>query len=100
MATNPVSGKPDLNTHPTSSDTDQFPGSLGERQARAFRPDPTVHRGTALAVMGSDGLALGSSTNDVLQDILLELRLMRMGQVFAGVCEDVVDGDNDDIPNV
>lgn len=83
--------KTDLNTHPSSSDLDLFPGSLAERQARSYRPDPQTHRGTAVAVVGSDGLAVGASLEGLLSAILYELRALRLGQVLSGVCEDLDD---------
>ena len=84
-----MAGKPDLNTRPTSTDQDAFPGSLAEREARAFRPAPEVHRGTALAVVGPDGSAVDASMETLLADLVAEMRALRQGMILAGSCVDV-----------
>lgn len=84
--------KPDLNTHPTSTEFDELPGSLGERQARSYRRDPSVWRGTAIAVIGTDGEPLELSTNDLLTLVLYELRALRTAMVIKGTAADLDDG--------
>ena len=72
-------GKEDLNTLSTSTEFDVLPGGLAERQARAFRPDPNYHRGTALAVVSGDGAAVGAGIEVLLSEMLMELRAIRVG---------------------
>ena len=84
--------KPDLNTRPTSSEFDEFPGSLAERQARSYRPDPTVHRGTALAMVGPDGQPIARTTEEWLGVIAYELQALRAAMVLQGTAADLEDG--------
>ena len=89
----PLSGKPDTNTHPTSSEFDEFPSTESERHRRAFRPDPAFHRGTRLAVevsAGGDGASVSSEAT--LTDVLYELRALRAALMVAGVAADIGDG--------
>lgn len=81
--------KPDYNSRSTSSDTDEMPSSLGERQARSYRPDGTVWRGTKLAIGNSDGSDVGASLEDTMSGILYELRALRLGMILAGTAENV-----------
>lgn len=88
---NPLSGKADNNTHPSSSSVDTFPGSLGERQARSYRPDESQHRGTLLAVGNGDGSAVGASLETIMADVLAELRALRLAMVLQGTAADLGD---------
>ena len=82
-------GKEDVNLHPTSSDIDAMPGSAGEREMRKFRPSLAYYRGTALAVMGDGGQPLMSESEALLGELLYETRMLRLGMILAGTCEDV-----------
>ena len=84
--------KPDLNVAATSSELDQFPGSLGERQARSYRRDDSYHRGTAVAVVGGDGASLSAGTNALLEELLYEVRALRVAMVAQGTAADLRDG--------
>ena len=88
----PISGKPDTNVPATSSEYDELPSSLGERQARSYRYDSAYHRGTAIAVVGSDGAALGSGAEVILEDVLYELRALRVAMMIQGTAADLHDG--------
>ena len=89
---NTGSGKLDNNTPASSSDSDGFPGSLSEREARSYRPDGTFHRGTAVAVVAGDGSAIGSSLETIMADLLYEIRALRMGMIIQGTAADLDDG--------
>lgn len=84
-------GKEDLNTPVETSDSDVLPGGLGERQARSYRRARQYHRGTAVAVVGSDGETLGSDQEDLLAAILYELRALRLGLTASGISADIGD---------
>lgn len=90
---NPKSGKPDNNAPVSDSSTDTFPGSLAEREARSFREDTTMHRGTVVAVANSDGSKVGMSLEDTMDALLWEMRALRAGMIDAGTCNEVGDGD-------
>lgn len=92
MAKHPISGKEDLNTHPTSSEFDEFPGSAGEREMRKFRRSPKFHRGVAIAVVGGDGAELGAGMESVLEELLYEIRALRVAMVMVGAAGDLGDG--------
>lgn len=84
--------KPDDNSKATSSEFDGMPGSLGERQARSYRHDSSRYRGTALAVVGTDGLAVEAGVEDLLSDLLYEIRALRVAMMEAGTAADIEDG--------
>lgn len=84
--------KPDDNSRPTPSDQDEFPGSLGERQYRSYRPDPNRHRGVAVAVVGGDGETISGDTNALLEEMLYEMRALRVAMMSAGTADDLHDG--------
>lgn len=84
-----MADKRDLNTPVSSSDADVLPGGLGERQARSYRPARAFHRGTAVAVVGSDGSAVGATLESLMEEVLYELRALRLGMTLAGTAEQV-----------
>lgn len=87
-----MADKPDDNTTVTPSAYDEFPGSLGERQYRSYRPAPSRHRGAALAVVGEDGQSLTAAAEATLEDLIYELRALRVAMMFAGTAADIGDG--------
>ena len=87
-----MADKPNDNSPVTSSETDVFPGSLGERQYRSYRYDPTRHRGVALAVVGSDGASISGGMEARIDDLLYELRALRVAMMWAGTAADLHDG--------
>ena len=66
--------------------------SSRERGAYRRPPGARPHE-TVLAIAGTDGEVIGASTEDLLADILYELRAMRLGMMASGLIEEVKDVD-------
>lgn len=73
-----------------------FPSSGGEREHGKFRPSATP-RLTTIAVVDDDGNRIGQAQIPLLDELILELRKLRLALMMTGFAADV-DGDNfDDI---
>ena len=77
-------------------------GALADKQFQSYRrvsPGKTVSRGSdlpgqelqeyAAAAVNPDGTAIATSTDQLLLEILLELKALRLGMAAAGICEEV-----------
>lgn len=84
-----MADKRDLNAPVASSISDVLPGTLGERQARSYRQSKSYYRGTAVAVVGDDGAVIGGGLEEILGELLHEIRALRLGMVLAGTAEDI-----------
>ena len=68
--------------------------SQSSRERGAYRRVPGARPyETVLAVAGADGSTIGASSEDLLADILYELRAMRLGMMASGLIEEVKDVD-------
>lgn len=65
-----------------------FPGSAGDRERAKFR-ESAHPRLTQVAVTGDDGEPVSKSTNDLLEEVIYELRTMRHALVLGGLAEDI-----------
>jgi len=65
-----------------------FPGSAGDRERGKFRPS-THPRLTTVAVATDEGEPIGRGTDQLLEELLLEVRLLRYALVMQGIAADV-----------
>ncbi len=65
-----------------------FPGSAGDRERGKFRPSAHA-RLTTVAVSDDEGEPIGRSTNDILVELVFELRLLRHALVLQGIAADI-----------
>lgn len=65
-----------------------FPGSAGSREQGKFRPssEPKL---TAVAVVSDEGTPLVKTTDALLAELILEVRLLRHSQILTGVAADI-----------
>ncbi len=66
-----------------------FPESAGDRERGKFRPSD-IPRLTTIAVTNDDGSGIGSLECALLREVLLELRMLRLGMVMTGAAEEVL----------
>lgn len=65
-----------------------FPGSAGDRERGKFRPS-AYPRLTQVAVASDDGQPIGASSDQLLQELLYEVRLLRHALVLQGLAADI-----------
>ncbi len=65
-----------------------FPGSAGDRERGKFR-ESAYPRLTTVAVVDDEGRPIRGTTDQILEQILLELQALRAGQVASGLAEHV-----------
>lgn len=64
-----------------------FPGSAGDRERAKFR-ESEHPRLTAVAVVNDDGHPVAMGTNDLLVELIHEIKLLRSGLVIEGLAAD------------
>ena len=65
-----------------------FPGSAGDRERGKFR-ESAYPRLTTVAVVGDDGQPVGKTQHQLLEELLYEMRLIRLGLVVSGLATDM-----------
>lgn len=65
-----------------------FPGQAGDRERGKFR-ESGHPRLTTVAVVDDDGLPVAIGTNDLLMELILEVKLLRSGLVMEGLAADI-----------
>lgn len=65
-----------------------FPGSAGDRERGKFRPSKSP-RLTKIAVCDDEGEPIGTSTDQLLDELVLEVRLLRQSLVLGGLAADI-----------
>lgn len=81
----------DWRTHPTA-----LPPSPADRERAQWRRVPGVDEDgfpkTAIAVVGEDGSAVAASVEDLLAELIYEVRALRMGLIVNEIAADLDDG--------
>jgi len=67
-----------------------FPSSAGDRERGKFRPSATP-RQTLVAVSDDEGQPIGRSTEQILEELVYEVRLLRHALVLQGLAADIDD---------
>ena len=65
-----------------------FPSSAGDRERGKFRASATS-RLTQVAVTDDSGEPLGKSTDQILEELVYEVRLLRHALVLQGLAADI-----------
>lgn len=65
-----------------------FPGSAGDRERAKFR-ESAYPRLTTIAVTDDDGQPVSIGTNDLLAELIHEIKLLRSGLVMEGMAADI-----------
>ncbi len=65
-----------------------FPGSAGDRERAKFR-ESTHPRLTTVAVSGDDGEPVAATADQLLEELIYEVRLMRHALVLGGMAADI-----------
>lgn len=65
-----------------------FPSSAGDRERGKFRPSATA-RLTQVAVTTDDGEPIGRGTDQILEELVYEVRLLRHALVLQGLAADI-----------
>lgn len=65
-----------------------FPGSAGDRERGKFR-ESEYPRLTTIAVTDDEGRPLGRTTDQIMEELLYEMRLLRTGLVVSGMATDM-----------
>ena len=71
---------------------DTYPGSSGDRERGKFRHGPTgAPRLTAVAVVGNDGEQLGMALMPSFEELIHEIRQLRLALTLSEVAQDLGD---------
>lgn len=65
-----------------------FPGSAGDRERGKFRPS-SHPRLTQIAVTTDDGQPIATGTDEILRELVYEVRLLRHALVLQGLAADM-----------
>ena len=65
-----------------------FPGQAGDRERGKFR-ESGFPRLTTVAVTGDDGRPVAIGTNDLLAELIYEIRLLRSSLIVGGMAADI-----------
>jgi len=65
-----------------------FPGQAGDRERAKFR-ESDYARLTTVAVADDDGQPVAIGTNDLLAELVHEIKLLRSGLVLQGMAADI-----------
>lgn len=65
-----------------------FPGQAGDRERGKFR-ESEHPRLTTVAVAGDGGESVTKTTDDLLEEVVYELKLLRHALVLGGIAEDL-----------
>lgn len=77
-----------LGVIPFIGDETGFPSSAGERERGKFRPS-NLNRSTTVAVVADDGGPIPKTTNELLEELVYETKLLRHALVLGGLAADL-----------